>query len=253
MSRIKKYDFIVYKTTDIKTGLIYIGYDSKNNPKYYGSGYYFNRVVNSRIKDYIINTLYDMYDETKKNEYRKKYISLLFTKEILNSYNTIDDMLMGEIYHIKKFNSQNKDIGYNITPGGKWGDTFTNNPNKEIIREKMSKLHKNIPLSESHKEKIGKSNTGKNLGIKRTDAEKKHLSDLNSGEKNKFYGKHHKLESIEYCCHNIEQYNKDGYFLKEYRSKSIASKETGISRATIIRGCRDGKIRCGYIWKIKKH
>ena len=33
---------IIYKTTNLITGKIYIGQDSKNNPKYLGSGKYLN-------------------------------------------------------------------------------------------------------------------------------------------------------------------------------------------------------------------
>jgi len=44
--------------------------------------------------------------------------------------------------------------GYNITEGGEGGDTFTDNPNKEEVREKMKKPHK--PMSESTKNKMRK-------------------------------------------------------------------------------------------------
>ena len=51
--------------------------------------------------------------------------------------------------------------GYNVAKGGSGGDTFTNNPNKEIIRENVSNFHKGKVLTDEHKEKISKGNKGK--------------------------------------------------------------------------------------------
>lgn len=39
---------IVYKTTDLNTGNIYIGVDRKNNPDYFGSGINIQRIIDSR-------------------------------------------------------------------------------------------------------------------------------------------------------------------------------------------------------------
>ena len=40
-------------------------------------------------------------------------------------------------FWIKFYNSRDRKIGYNISSGGEYGDTFTNNPNKEEIRKKF--------------------------------------------------------------------------------------------------------------------
>lgn len=169
----KKHDFIVYKTTDLKTGKIYIGYDSYNRSDYFGSGSYFNNVVHKRIKLYIEQELNETFDEKKYKEYKKKYQFLFFSKEILEHYNTKEEMIFDEPNWIKKLNATNKTIGYNIIDTETWGDTFTNNPNKEKIRKKMSKATK------------GEKNPMCGKGY------------LLEGEKNGMYNKNHKKESCE--------------------------------------------------------
>lgn len=43
-----------------------------------------------------------------------------------------------EIYWIHYYNTTDKTIGYNMTIGGDGGDTWTNNPHKEITSKKIS-------------------------------------------------------------------------------------------------------------------
>jgi group I intron endonuclease len=81
---------IIYKTTNLINGKIYIGKDSHNNPNYIGSG----KIIKYAIKKYGIEN---------------------FSKEILE-YCTMDNIDEREIYWIKKFDSINN--GYNISPGG---------------------------------------------------------------------------------------------------------------------------------------
>lgn len=137
----KKYDFIVYKTTDLSNNKIYIGYDSFNDSSYYGSGVYFLNVVKKYVKEYVINILNGDYKEYKANRsFYKKYksiISLFFKKEILMKYNSMEEMIDDEPNWIKKYNSTDKKIGYNILYNKSYGDTFTKNPNKEKIRQNM--------------------------------------------------------------------------------------------------------------------
>jgi len=63
-----------------------------------------------------------------------------------------------EKYWIKFFDTCNN--GYNMTIGGDGGDLFTNNPNKEIIREKYSLAKKGTKLSEEHKLKLSVAKKG---------------------------------------------------------------------------------------------
>ena len=89
---------IVYKTTNLINGKIYIGKDSRNNPKYLGSG----KIIKFAIK---------------------KYGEVNFKKEILECCQTTNELNDREKYWIEKLNSKEKSIGYNITDGGDGCDT----------------------------------------------------------------------------------------------------------------------------------
>ena len=80
---------IIYKTTNLVNGKIYIGQDKNNNPNYYGSG----KLLKLAIKKY-----------GKKN----------FKKEILEECTSIDELNEREIYWIGFFKSNDRYTGYNI-------------------------------------------------------------------------------------------------------------------------------------------
>ena len=115
---------IIYKTTNIVNGKIYIGKDSKNSPTYLGSGTLLKRAI-------------------------KRYGVENFKKEMLEecTVGTIDSR---EIYWINFYNSTNPEIGYNIALGGSGGDTFTTHPDKSSVREK---LRQRPLISESQRKK----------------------------------------------------------------------------------------------------
>ena len=85
----------IYKTTNLINGKIYIGQHKSNGfvPYYFGSGTYLKNSINK----YGINN---------------------FKVDILEEINDINDMNYKEIYYIKKYNSTNHNIGYNIEYGG---------------------------------------------------------------------------------------------------------------------------------------
>lgn len=82
---------VVYKTTNLVNGKIYVGQDSKNNPDYLGSG----KIIKRAIVKY-----------GKKN----------FKKEILEYCKTKAELDKKEKYWIKRLNTIEK--GYNISEGG---------------------------------------------------------------------------------------------------------------------------------------
>lgn len=83
---------IIYKTTNIITGKIYIGQDSNNNPGYLGSGLLIKKAI-------------------------KKYGRDKFIKEVLEEC-LIEDLGIRERYYIELFNSMDLNTGYNLRPGG---------------------------------------------------------------------------------------------------------------------------------------
>lgn len=167
---------IVYKTTNLKNGKFYIGQDTKNNPEYLGSG----KLIQKAIQKY-----------GKEN----------FIKEILVEVSTQKELNEMEIYWIDKLNSTDKNIGYNIMPGGEgiskgmklpieWienirrghtGMKYSEEHKKKIsegqkgriqtaeTRDKISKSHSNKKLSEEHKKRIREGCKGINKGKKHTE------------------------------------------------------------------------------------
>lgn len=212
---------IIYKTTNLKNGKIYIGKDTHNDPSYLGSGKLLRQAI-------------------------KKYGKETFTKEILEEC-TGTNINEREIFWINYYQSRERGMGYNIASGGSGGDTISSHPNKIEIglrhsermkgrpqhnenrkpcssetREKLSKASfgENNPMfgkshsittkekislkqkqrdpstrlmSENTKQKIAKANTGKKL----SDHTKRKISITNTGEKNGFFGKKHTPKNIE--------------------------------------------------------
>lgn len=129
---------IIYKTTNLINGKIYIGQSITNNPDYLGSG----NSIRSAIKKY-----------GKQN----------FKKEVLCECSTQDELNDLEVYYIKKFESTNRDIGYNLDPGGSY---LTNEVRKKISNSLIGKSYpkpnrKGIHLSKEHRKKISLATKGK--------------------------------------------------------------------------------------------
>lgn len=102
---------IIYKITNLVNGKFYIGKDKHNNPAYMGSGLLLKKAMN-------------------------KYGKENFIKEILEECFNLEELSKREIYWIEKLNAIKE--GYNIATGGEGGDTYTFNPNKDLIISKLS-------------------------------------------------------------------------------------------------------------------
>lgn len=138
---------IIYKTTNLINGKIYIGQDSHNNPKYLGSG--------KLIKDSI-----------------KKYGSDNFIKEILEECDTKDLLNSREIYWISKYNSTDLEIGYNLSKGGGQiaikGRIVSEETRKKLSKKLKGKKSWNEGKhhSDQTKQKISNSHKGKESKLK---------------------------------------------------------------------------------------
>ena len=163
----------IYKTTNLINGRFYIGKQIDDDIEYLGSG----KILRLAIKKY-----------GKDN----------FKKEILEICNS-DELDEREKYWINYYNAADGNDGYNITTGGNGGDVMRNNPDRDIIREKISntlKCHsvseetrikmsnskKGKKFSESHKSALSKNHVGM-TGKKHSDETKKILSEKNKGKK----------------------------------------------------------------------
>lgn len=147
---------VIYKTTNLINGKIYIGKDSRNRKDYFGSGSLLNRAI-------------------------KKYEIVNFKKDIIEICFSLEELNIREIYWIKYYDSTNKQIGYNILPGGEGGDTFTNSPNKENTRINLRNSSAIRFTNETEDEKNIRINKLK--GKKRTKETKDKISKGNSNKK----------------------------------------------------------------------
>lgn len=84
---------IIYKTTNLIDGKIYVGYDTKNDSNYYGSGVKYLRA-------------------------EKKHGKENFRKAVIDSSDDFDELCRKEIFWINFYDARNPVIGYNILEGG---------------------------------------------------------------------------------------------------------------------------------------
>lgn len=125
---------IVYKTTNIVNGKIYVGKDVKNNPDYIGSGL-------------ILKNATDKYG--RKN----------FIKEVLEVCIAREELNEREKFWIKNLNSTDRNVGYNISPGGYGGNIYINLPDeiKNKIKSAVSNANKSRPKVFGQENKTYKS------------------------------------------------------------------------------------------------
>ena len=134
---------------------------------------------------------------------------------------------------IAEYKATDPQFGYNLAKGrGSTGVVITNDTRKRLID---SHVGKNNPHTAEWNEKISKANRGKSkphLGVTRSDLCKQKMS---------------KTKSVA-----VEQYDKNGVFIKEYSSMKEAEKITGIANQGISLCCK-GKLKSsgGYYWKYK--
>lgn len=156
---------IIYKTTNLVNGKIYIGQDKYNNPMYLGSG----KILHLAFQKYGIEN---------------------FNKEILEECESVQELNEREKHWISFYNSTDRKIGYNIALGGNGGDTISKHPCNDEIRSRHSKwMIENNPTrgrkkTEDEIERWKESFVGKyrdennpNSGSKRSESSKDKMSE----------------------------------------------------------------------------
>jgi len=144
--------FLLYQTTNLINGKIYVGIHQTNNLNdgYIGSGVLLKKAI-------------------------KKYGKENFQIEILAKVDTIDELNNLEREIVNKDFVKRRDT-YNMELGGAGGKVWTDEMKKQMS-ESIKKTYKNGRLP------------SENTGRKWTEAEKKKKSEMMSGKNNPMYGK----------------------------------------------------------------
>jgi group I intron endonuclease len=251
---------VVYCITNIINGKKYIGSDSKNNPKYYGSGVNIKKAI-------------------------KKYGKKNFVKHILCEVNDLNLMKELEEYWIEYFDAYNNPLFYNATKYAAGISSFPEDKKINIsIINKGNKYHLGHKQTEYQKEQTRKANLGKKhtkefkmlkrqkalnnqyaLGNILTQEQRNKITlkktnhpCYSSPERNKKISEANKNKPKPYGFNNkskkpILQYSLDGIFINEWPSITEASHNLQLT-PEYIRQCCNGKILKykGFIWRFKK-
>lgn len=145
---------IIYKTTCLANGKIYIGQTTNwRNKNYIGSGTLIQRAIS----------------KYGKRNFERRILRLCYSQKELNTW---------EYVFIKKYKSQDKSIGYNIADG----DILSSDRNPAKLPEVKKKI------SDSRKEWY-KTHTPYNVGLPHTEEARKRMSEAQKGEKSWVYGR----------------------------------------------------------------
>lgn len=114
---------IIYKTTNLINGKIYIGQTTNFNSTYLGSG----NLIQKAIKKY------------NKHNFKRETLEVCYNQEQLNS---------NEEYYIELYSSTNPNVGYNLSKVAL--GLHKGFHHSEETKEKMRKFAKEKPLSNKH-------------------------------------------------------------------------------------------------------
>ena len=204
--------FYFYKTTNLINGKFYYGSGSSTKP-YFGSGLN----IISAVKKYGIDN------------FQTKQLRFFDSRE--KAYSFEDRFL--KLYKI----SENKN-SYNIKNAGLGGDPFTNNPNKEELRERY---RRSMKLQMENPERRALCNSFRGLEGEALSERKKVWSEAAKGSKNGRY-KYDKP---------VEQYDKIGNLVKIWDDVSTISRENSNLNHKYLVMCCKGKLKThgGFVWK----
>lgn len=121
---------MIYKETNMINGKVYIGRTLQTLEK--------RKYKHEIAKD-------NLYFHQALRKYGKEN----FKWEIINEQDYDN-----EEFYIQKYNSRDRNIGYNVAKGGSGGDTYSNHPNKEEILKKRSNSMKEKWKDEEYSNKL---------------------------------------------------------------------------------------------------
>lgn len=224
---------IIYQTTNLITGIKYIGKDKNNNPNYIGSG--------TDLKIAI-----------------KKYGKHNFKKEIIEHCNNINHLIERETYWLNYHDVENNSDFYNKT-NKPFGNSGLSEETKQKIKESAKKRIWNPEWGKlSGQARVGSKRDIKNgdehgnYGKSKSDEHKQNLSLARIGKKHDLNWclniKNNRQKCIEAKSKPIQQLDKDNNIIKEYKSITEARNITGIKGIkNVVTGL--AKTAGGFIWK----
>jgi len=172
---------VIYKTTNLLNGKFYIGKDEKNDPNYLGSGKIFKLALNKNGRE----------------NFKKEILEFCDTRELLNNR---------EKYWIESLSATT--LGYNITEGGTGGRTkfkaiYQYNKDGEFIKkwDSSAEIERVLGFDSSTILKVCK---GKLFSTKGFIWSYECQNKINAYSNPKMV--------------KILQYDKNGYFIKEWNS-----------------------------------
>jgi hypothetical protein len=224
---------VIYQTTNLITGIKYIGKDKNNNPNYIGSG----ADLKIAIKEY-----------GKHN----------FKKEIIEHCNSINHLVEREAYWLNYYDAENNPNFYNKTnkPFGNSGLSEETKQNikhglkKRVWDPEWGKLSGQARIGLKRDTKNG--NEHGNYGKSKSNEHKQNLSLARIGKKHDLNWclsiKNNRQKCIEVKSRPIQQLDKDNNIIKEYKSITEARDITGIKGIkNVVTGL--AKTAGGFIWK----
>jgi len=227
---------IIYQTTNLITGIKYIGKDKNNNPNYIGSG----ADLKIAIKEY-----------GKHN----------FKKEIIEHCNSIDHLIERETYWLNYYDVENNPNFYNKTnkPFGNSGLSEETKQNikhglkKRIWDPEWGKLSGQARVGSKRDIKSGDEHG--NYGKPKSNEHKQNLSLARTGKKHNLNWclniKNNRHKCIEVKSKPIQQLDKNNNIIKEYKSITEAKNITNIKGIpNVLIGL--AKTAGGFIWKYKE-
>ena len=224
---------IIYKTTCLINGKVYIGQQcdssKKSRPSYIGSGTAFKDAIKKYGKKNFICEAIEYIEEPE-----------IFTKEFKKYVGKRED------FWIEFYNARNKEIGYNIAHGGNTSQIGNTHRNKRVYKFDL----KGNFIEEYESIKIaGKIN---NISLQL-------ISFCCYGQRKAaggFVWRYDKNDLYKYLFEiknpekEVYQFDLDGNFIAKYASCVVAANATNLHKSSIARcGRREYKTYHGFIWK----
>lgn len=161
-----------------------------------------------------------------------------FEHKILCEHLSKENACLKEIYYIKKYKANNSKYGYNLCDGG---NLTTGYKHSKVAKEKMSASKKGIYKGVNNPMYGKKGILAPMYGKHLTEEHKKKISEAKKGKVNAY---------IKTLYKKIDQYDKDGNFIKTWDSISNIEKELNLKETHISRVCKGKrKTTGGYVFK----